>query len=283
MFSSVRRRIKAALGPAPEGWPVWTSFEPDLLAPSALMQAEGISNLEAWFRWSEEWSMLLRVHGHIATHSNVLEIGCGVGRIAFPLRYVLTDGSYDGFDIRLEPVEFLQRNFTPKYPNFRFHYADLHNTYYNDAGKQVVGEYRAPVADASIDIVYAASIFTHMLPANTLHYVKEAGRVLRPGGRCVFSFFLLGNYRPGQPRPGSFASSAFDFAHHLDEFGEDFALVEPTDPERMTAYRLSLIERFAQAAGLEIRGEPLPGMWSGSFMAPLSTQDIVVLGKPAAG
>ena len=266
---------------APEtSWPEWVAFDPALLPPSALMREEGVSTLEEWFRWAEEWAMLLRIYGGARVDSNVLEIGCGVGRLALPLRYLLLEGSYDGFDIRKAPIAFLQQNFTPVHSNFRFHHADLVNSYYNARGSTQTSNYRVPVGDASIDLVFAASIFTHMLPGYTSHYFHEAARALRPGGRCVFSFFLLDNYRPGAARPLGFARPDFNLDHHLEEFGDGFALAFPDDPERMTGYSLTLIRSFADAAGLEIEGDPLPGLWSGSFEAPIAAQDLVILRKP---
>ena len=84
------------------------------------MVFEGIDVLEEWFRWGEEWSVLLRALAGLEPSSSVLEIGSGLGRIAFPLRYVITSGSYDGFEIVRQKVDFLQRVFTPKHPTFRF-------------------------------------------------------------------------------------------------------------------------------------------------------------------
>jgi SAM-dependent methyltransferase len=99
----------------------WVAYEPDLLPPLDLMRQEGISVLEEWFRWAEEWSMLLRIYGGITRNSAVLEIGCGLGRTAFPLRYVLSsDGSYDGFEICHNKIVFLEQTFHKAYPNFRF-------------------------------------------------------------------------------------------------------------------------------------------------------------------
>src|SRR5262245_1963358 len=114
----IKRRIARWLRQAaPEsGWPGWLAYEPRLVPPPALMRSEGIDVMEEWFRWAEEWSMLLRVYGRVTARSDVLEIGCGAGRIAFPLRYILAEGEYDGLDIRREPIDFLQRVFQPAHP-----------------------------------------------------------------------------------------------------------------------------------------------------------------------
>ena len=123
--------------PAPEGWlaPELLAYEPELVPPLALRRTEGIEVIEEWFRRAEEWSVVLRAYGGLGRDTAVLEIGCGLGRIAFPLRYVLgPEGRYEGFEIVREKVDFLQREFTPRHPRFRFTWADVHNAYYNPAG-----------------------------------------------------------------------------------------------------------------------------------------------------
>jgi SAM-dependent methyltransferase len=159
------------------------AYEPDLIPPLALMRQEGIDVLEEWFRWAEEWSMLLRVYGGITRNSAVLEIGCGLGRIAFPLRYVLCpEGSYDGFDICEDKITFLGNTFHKAYPHFRFTWADVHNSYYNPSGQIRAADYRFPYAPHSFGLIYAASVFPHMLPQAAEHYLRETSRVLRHDG-----------------------------------------------------------------------------------------------------
>src|SRR5688572_14843065 len=92
-----------------EGGQYEVAYEPELVPPLALMSQEGIVVLEDWFRWAEEWSMILRIFGRVSMSSTVLEIGCGLGRIAFPLRYVLLKGGYEGFEICREKIVYLQR------------------------------------------------------------------------------------------------------------------------------------------------------------------------------
>jgi SAM-dependent methyltransferase len=270
-----RRRAPAATEP----YPAWVAYEPTLVPPPELMAWEGIDVLEEWFRWGEEWSMLLRAYAGLGSSSAVLEIGCGLGRIAFPLRYILdARGTYDGFEIVKQKIDWLGSTFTPAHPNFRFTWANVRNTHYNPAGEAAASEYRFPYDDGSFDVVFAASVFTHLAPENAAHYVAEASRVLRPGGRCLFSFFLLDNYRPASERPHAFARPDFDFAATgMDEF----ASADPDDPERMTAYRRSLVERLASDAGLRLSREPLAGFWSGSAATWVCAQDLVALENDA--
>jgi SAM-dependent methyltransferase len=260
--------------------PDWVAYEPALLPSLARMASEGIGVLEEWFRWGEEWSMLLRVYGNLGFSSRVLEIGCGQGRVAFALRYIIGGGPYIGFDIDRDKIEFLQRTFHPAHANFAFYWADVRNSFYNPSGRLAASGYRFPVPDQSQDLVFAASVFTHMVPENTAHYFEESARVLGPGGRCVFSFFLLDNYVPSRPRRQGFNNPRFEFNHEYGGHRQDFATVEPSDPERMTAYRRSLIERLAREAGLRLVQEPLPGYWSGAFDHWIGAQDVVVLERP---
>jgi len=259
-------------------WPQ-IAYDPKLVPPLRLMRTEGIEVLEEWFRWGEEWSVLLRAFGGLRITSDVLEIGCGLGRIAFPLRYVLRDGTYRGFDISKQKIDFLQRNFTAAYSSFQFEYADVRNTEYNPAGKLAATSFRFPYANAQFDVVFAASVFTHMLPDACAHYFAEASRVLKPAGQCLFSFFALDFYKPGHPRPYGFGDSRFDFAHSLANYGSEFALVAPDNPELMTAYSSSLIRAMARQAGLALASDPIPGLWSGTQDQAVGAQDLFVLRK----
>ena len=263
-----------------ETYPSWVAYEPLLIPPPQLMGTEGITVMEEWFRWAEEWSMLLRVYGGITKRSHVLEIGCGLGRTAFPLRYILLEGRYDGFEICKEKVDFLQQNFHKAYHNFNFIWANIHNTYYNPGGEIQAVNYSFPYEDSSFDLVYAASVFTHMLPDIAAHYFKQTARVLKPNGRAIFSFFVLDNYWPGHPRPLGFARPGFNFDYSYETFGSDFRIANPNNPEEMTAYKKTLVLKYAEDAGLEMVQDPLPGFWSGSTANWIGVQDLVVLRKP---
>ena len=98
----------------------------------------------------------------------VVDLGCGSGRLASAL-HKSRAVSYIGIDIVQPLLDYAQT----RAPNYRFL---LHR------------ELSIPLADSSADIVSAFSLFTHLLQAETYVYLEESARILKPGGRIVFSF-----------------------------------------------------------------------------------------------
>ena len=122
----------------------------------------------------------------------VLEIGCGIGRDAIPLAGLIGDsGSYVGTDIIRESIDWCTANITPKYPNVRFEWQDLSDSLHNPEGSKAAAELPLPAPDGSIDLVFAQSVFTHMLPAQFSHFLREARRVLAPGGTIYATCFRV--------------------------------------------------------------------------------------------
>ena len=80
----------------------------------------------------------------------VLDIGCGIGRLAFPLTQFLDQGSYDGIDPVAAGIEWCTATVTPVYPNFRFHHLDLRHPLYNPAGSVDTRSVRLPFEDGKL-------------------------------------------------------------------------------------------------------------------------------------
>jgi len=119
----------------------------------------------------------------------VLDIGCGVGRIALPLtEYLDESGSYDGFDILPEMIDWCEANITAQHPNFRFHVADVRSSISALEAETEAWEYEFPFDDETFDFAYAGSLFTHLTPEGTENYLQETFRTLKPGGRLVATF-----------------------------------------------------------------------------------------------
>ncbi|MCK9617234.1 MAG: class I SAM-dependent methyltransferase, partial [Lentimicrobiaceae bacterium] len=84
----------------------------------------------------------------------VLDVGCGVGRMAIPLvSYLNTEGTYDGFDIVKKGIRWCNTHFRKQHPNFRFHYVDIYNKLYNAKGETQAEDFKFPFNDESFDFV----------------------------------------------------------------------------------------------------------------------------------
>jgi SAM-dependent methyltransferase len=201
----------------------------------------------------------------LGTHEAVLELGCGVGRIAAALTtWLRAPGRYQGLDVVPASISWCQEHITPRHPHFSFECLDVANSSYNPGGTIRADELRFPYEDASFDLVVAVSLFTHLLPASAAHYLAEACRVLRPGGRVFATWFIW--------RSESVSSSEAMQLFPFDCGSHRVGSME--DPEAVVAFpENALVERY-RAAGLQITHN-IPGNWERGHHA-LPYQDMIV-------
>jgi SAM-dependent methyltransferase len=186
--------------------------------------------------------------GGLRPEHDVLDVGCGAGRMARPLAGWL-EGRYEGFDVVPEAIEWCRREIASRHPGFGFALADVRNSEYNPSGGRAPDEYRFPYDDESFDFAFATSVFTHLLPPAADRYLAEVARVLRPGGACLATWFLLD---PGAERRTPEARRLVDRGDHLVTDGEA--------PEAAVAYAEGwLRERHAR------HGLPIERIYYGSW------------------
>ncbi len=207
--------------------------------------------------------------------STVLEIGCGYGRVAVALTKLLNlPGRYDGIDIVAPAIKWCLREIGSRYSNFRFFHADISNPYANKGIGQDASSYRIPFQDSTYDIVFLTSVFSHMRPAEIGAYLREISRVLKPGGQCYATYYLVDDFAQSQIASKS-ASQNFKY-----DFG-DFLSTNKRIPEQTIAVSEHLVRAFYEKANL-IVSEPIKyGLWANRPQYH-GYQDLIVATKPFA-
>ncbi len=190
-------------------------------------------------------------------NEDMLDLGCGIGRKTLPLtRYLSERGSYVGMDIVKSGVDWCTEKYSTKYPNFKFELIDVYNDLYNPEGKFSAAEYRFPLPDNQFDLVVLNSVFTHMLPEEVENYLSEIARVLRTGGRCLISFFVLNEESLSLIEN---RQSTIDLRY---PFGPALA-VSQEKPELAIGYDETYVTELYARCGLEIRQPIAYGSWCG--------------------
>ncbi len=211
--------------------------------------------------------------GNMKKTDHVLDVGCGIGRMAIPLTTYLMGGKYEGFDIVPEAIDWCSKHITKAYPSFRFQLADIYNATYHPKGKNKASAYTFPYENDMFDFVFLTSIFTHLRPDDMENYLREIARVMRPGGRCLITYFLLNDESRELIATGM---AHRQFVHDIG--GAMTAYVDR--PEDAIAYDEKSIRALYGAYGLGII-EPIRfGSWC-QRPNPLSYQDIIIADKVA--
>jgi SAM-dependent methyltransferase len=202
----------------------------------------------------------------------VLDVGCGIGRMAMPLtKYLKAPGFYEGFDIMRENVAWCSKGITPRFPHFRFQHADIFNTEYNPQGKIAGKDFRFHYPNQHFDFIFLTSIFTHLLAEDAHRYLVEIHRVLKPGGRCLATFFLLNE--ESEPLVdagrGSFSLLPLDGV---------IRYMDANCPEACVAHQEKFVKSCLAQTGLVLTNTWYGG-WCGRA-SPKDYQDILLLSRP---
>jgi SAM-dependent methyltransferase len=237
-----------------------------LVPPRRLRGTVGDSDFAAT---GDELLALLVAQAGLEPGDRVLDVGCGVGRVARPLAgYLGRGGSYEGFDVSARAVAWCARRYATRHPDFRFAHLDVHNAAYNPGGTGAARDVRFPYGDDEFDVAVATSVFTHLLADEADRYLAEVSRVLRSGGRLLATFFLLD--ADARRRLGE-GAAAIAFAH--EHWPARFA--DADTPEAAVAHDEGWVLERLGAHGLEPLGPPRRGTWSGGPGAE-GFQDVVV-------
>ena len=160
---------------------VYTNYLNELKESTPLDDAmkELAGSLEGFDEIGKRQLNILRYYG-LEPHHHLIEVGCGSGRLAKQLSPYLT-GMYSGFDIIDEAVDYASK--LVQRPDWTFESIDYISI---------------PEPDGCADMVCFFSVFTHLLNEEIYFYLEEAIRVLKPGGKIVFSFLEFSETHHGR-------------------------------------------------------------------------------------
>lgn len=126
--------------------------------------------------YMSEQKVRLIVDLHLPAVRSILDVGCGDGGMALDFRKYFPQARITGVDIAEESVKLARERALPDCEFFR------------TDGKTL------PFTDAQFDLVVIAGVLMHVPHANQPAYLREAYRVLRPGG--TLTVFEHNPYNP---------------------------------------------------------------------------------------
>jgi SAM-dependent methyltransferase len=198
------------------------------------------------------------VRGGLLPHERVLDIGCGIGRMAVPLtQYLDESGCYDGVDIVADGIQWCSSAITAAYPAFRFQHLNLHHPLYNPDATEPTTKVKLPFADGSFDFICMISVLTHLTAEDAAHYAREIGRLLAPGGRCFATTFMM-----NPPARAALQSGAGALAFDPSQLGPVW-YADPGAPLAAVAFDEDVLLEYFLRAGLRRRPGAVYGRWSG--------------------
>jgi SAM-dependent methyltransferase len=199
---------------------VWDSVSGD--PDSAKLAVSGYTDEDEYARMAIKTLELLQTTVGVRPNDVILEIGAGVGRVGPAIApmcktWIATDVS----------------------ENMMRHAADRLRDFDNVETVVLSGYDLAPIPSESVDVVYSTVVFMHLDEWDRFGYVREAMRVLRPGGRIYidnynllsepgWTFFMetLEGYHPLERPPNvSKSSTPSELRAYLERAGFEDVIV----------------------------------------------------------
>ena len=136
--------------------------------------------------WASTETFLDLIENNNDSWNNILEIGCGIGRLLVPLADKHNECNFYAIDISDEMIKLAPKRNNIKYQEFT-----------ND-----------------LDLVYSMLVFQHIEHQEKINYIKFAYEKLKVGGNLFFQF-VIGE----ENSPYSYQTSKLEIDKILNEIG----------------------------------------------------------------
>ncbi len=184
----------------------------------------------------------------------LVDIGCGCGLMCLDvtgnslIEYLGPYGQYLGVDIDRGLVKWCSKRVSKKHPICWF-----------------IATKSLPLR-GQFDVVLCKSLFTHLLPDETIKYLKMIRDMLVPGGSCLSTWFLLS--------AGARWTDRSKYKFKYADTGSRCAYARETNKRLAVAYDEGWI--LTELGELNFSAEVWYGSWRGNG-GGLSFQDIIVM------
>ncbi len=230
-------------------------------------------------RYAEEFAAggdrlgkMLVAYANLTPSGSVLDIGSGIGRVARSLTRILSpEGSYRGFDVDPTAVAWCRRAYA-RFTNFTFAYAPLPYVNVKGTSQTRAEDFVFPYADATFDVAFSVSVYTHLAKPVIDHYLAETARVLKPGGICVNTFFVFDEFALAAMQAGRTDRAYLDV-------GDGMYACDPHNPNFGVGFTPGVIASLHEPHGLTLIPPVRFGSWSGRKDQGYVFQDVVVARK----
>ncbi|NES76928.1 MULTISPECIES: glycosyltransferase family 92 protein [unclassified Okeania] len=217
-----------------------------------------------------KWLGYLIQRTGIKPTDSILDIGCGIGDIAYGLTYYLTPrGRYEGIEFSEKVIDWAQQEITSRKPNFNFQWHNIYHPIYNTEGTLPMREFTLPYPEASFDAICISNFFTHLSSIDMRHYLHQIQRVLKVGGKCLFACFLINSESEKLITDGKSSQNL------VYEVEGGFCL-DPELPEKTLGFQESVLIDWIKENGLTIVGKYY-GSWCGR--KSFTHQDLLIVEK----
>jgi SAM-dependent methyltransferase len=227
-------------------FPEFRSLPPNHLRVRVGAGTKVVNNHAHHLQIGSQFWMECFAKGYLGADADIVEIGCGCGRIAMHLNPDYFSGTYLGIDIDPEMIEYCKSHFPA--PKFAFALSPHRSsTYHGQESSSREPESFTIAHPESRDFVFSTSLFTHLLENELAFYLKESFRALRPNGMAVMSFFCMESVETGKP---------WTFSHKAGNAFVD----DERYPEAAVAYGREYMTHTAKEAGFRevaISGRPV--------------------------
>ncbi len=197
-------------------------------------------------------------------HGTILDFGCGTGFLAIASEPLVRRGvEYIGIDVRKRDINFCQDYYNM--PRFKFIHHNVYNAFYA-SNQRKVSVTRWPLADNSVDLVVAKSVWTHLDKDDAMFYFGEVNRVLKNGGRAIITLHLI--------EEGG-GNNLF-FNKNIRDSGEWLTTMKASLPEMIVAITSSGLKKMVLNTNMKLI-KKYDGEWRGG--GGIFFQDILIFKK----